>query len=293
MAGAAGRGRNRVASGTFRFLRAGDGATLAMPVLQQDEERDMIRTVVGAAALAVTLAACGTNSTDRTTGGAAAGAATGAGIGALGGPVGALAGAAIGGGAGAIAGATTSPQDVNLGKPIWSNPETRIPGVDNDRGGRQVAGRQSRSSVREAQQALNDRGYDAGPADGVWGARTQRAMNAFQRANNIETSRRLDSRTMQALNVGDTSRTGAGNDRNRAYMGGGMVSGGGSTAGTATTSPTAAGGTGSPAGTGASGVGNTGSTAGIGTPSTGSGSATTGSGSTTPSGSSMPAAPVR
>ena len=73
------------------------------------------------------LAACGTNPKERTTGGAAAGAATGAGIGALGGPPGMAVGALIGGGAGAVTGAATSPKDVNLGKPPWNNPETRVP----------------------------------------------------------------------------------------------------------------------------------------------------------------------
>jgi hypothetical protein len=81
--------------------------------------------VIGSLAL---LAACGSNERDRTTGGAAAGAATGAGVGALGGPVGAAVGAVVGGGAGAITGATTKPSDVNLGKPVWSNPDTRVPG---------------------------------------------------------------------------------------------------------------------------------------------------------------------
>jgi hypothetical protein len=73
------------------------------------------------------VSACGTQPKERATGGAAAGAATGAGVGALGGPVGALAGAAIGGGVGAVTGAATSPSDVNLGKPPWNNPETRVP----------------------------------------------------------------------------------------------------------------------------------------------------------------------
>lgn len=82
---------------------------------------------LGAAAMLAALAACGTNERDRTTGGAAAGAATGAGIGALGGPVGAAVGAVVGGGAGAITGATTQPKDVNLGKPVWNNPDTRLP----------------------------------------------------------------------------------------------------------------------------------------------------------------------
>lgn len=73
------------------------------------------------------LAACGTNPQERTTGGAAAGAATGAGIGALAGPPGIVVGGLVGGGAGAITGAATSPNQVNLGKPPWTNPQTRVP----------------------------------------------------------------------------------------------------------------------------------------------------------------------
>jgi hypothetical protein len=83
-------------------------------------------TIVAVGTLGL-LAACGTTQKERTTGGAAAGAATGAGIGALAGPPGVVAGALIGGGAGAATGATTSPSQVNLGKPPWTNPETRVP----------------------------------------------------------------------------------------------------------------------------------------------------------------------
>ncbi len=88
----------------------------------------MKRTVnIAALGLLGLLAACGTQPKERTTGGAAAGAATGAAVGALAGPPGMVAGAVIGGGAGAVTGAATSPKDVNLGKPPWSNPETRVP----------------------------------------------------------------------------------------------------------------------------------------------------------------------
>ena len=73
------------------------------------------------------LSACGETPKERTTGGAAAGAATGAAVGALGGPPGMAVGALVGGGAGAATGAATSPQRVNLGKPPWTNPETRLP----------------------------------------------------------------------------------------------------------------------------------------------------------------------
>jgi hypothetical protein len=73
------------------------------------------------------LAACGTQPKERASGGAAAGAATGAAVGALGGPPGMAVGALVGGGAGAATGAATTPKDVNLGKPPWTNPEARVP----------------------------------------------------------------------------------------------------------------------------------------------------------------------
>jgi hypothetical protein len=172
----------------------------------------MISKFIGVTALAITLAACGTNTADRTGGGAAAGAATGAGIGALGGPGGALAGAAIGGGAGAATGAATSPDQVNLGTPPWSNPETRVPGrrqasgggvAAAGPGGREAAawagGSTDPAEVREAQRQLQQRGYNVGPVDGIYGPRTRDAVAEFQRYNNIDQTSRLDANTMQLL----------------------------------------------------------------------------------------------
>ncbi|WP_439598847.1 peptidoglycan-binding domain-containing protein [Falsiroseomonas sp.] len=178
--------------------------------------------LLGAAALSLMVAACGTDPNERVTGGAAAGAATGAGVGALGGPVGALAGAAIGGGAGAVTGATTSPRDVNLGRPVWNNPETRLPG-DNTSGRASMSG-----STRQVQDALNQRGYSVGSADGVMGPRTRAALRDFQRANNLSATGRADSATLAALNVSGGSAQAARPARanpNAAYMGGGAVGG--------------------------------------------------------------------
>ncbi len=73
------------------------------------------------------LSGCGTNEKDRVQGGAATGAATGATVGLVGGPIGVVVGGVIGGGVGALTGATTDPKDLNLGKPVWANPDTRIP----------------------------------------------------------------------------------------------------------------------------------------------------------------------
>lgn len=86
-----------------------------------------IRLAIPAVACLSLLAACGTQERERVTGGAATGAATGATVGLVGGPIGVVVGGVIGGGAGAITAATTSPDDLNLGKPVWANPETRLP----------------------------------------------------------------------------------------------------------------------------------------------------------------------
>jgi hypothetical protein len=160
--------------------------------------------LVGVAAVVLAIAACGTREPDRTTGGAAAGAATGAGVGALGGPVGALAGAAIGAGAGAVTGAVTSPSDVNLGRPLWSDPEVRTPLSDDRRGGRTARRNRDRDTAQTAQNRREPR-----------------------------------------------------NERDRAYMGGGMVGGDSRTGATGNTAAPAATGSGNAATGGTGGSGGT------------------------------------
>ncbi len=224
-------------------------------------------SLVGAAAMALALAACGTQPQERVTGGAAAGAATGAGIGALGGPVGALAGAAIGGTAGAVTGAVTEPSNLNLGEPPWSNPEVRTPLGDDNRRGRVASRGGSRSSgryaaadgggrssadVRQVQQALSQRGYNVGAVDGVMGPQTRSALSEFQRSNNISTTGRLDQRTMQALNASADTRTGTGGT-----AAGGPATAGGGRSGTTTGAGGGSMGTATGAGTGSTGPGGT------------------------------------
>jgi osmotically inducible lipoprotein OsmB len=77
----------------------------------------MTRMAIVAAAMLLCLSACGYSTGDRALSGAGIGAAGGAVAGAL---VGApLEGAVIGGAVGAGTGALTSPNQVNLGRPIW------------------------------------------------------------------------------------------------------------------------------------------------------------------------------
>lgn len=62
--------------------------------------------------------------------------------------------------------------------------------------------RLSDEQVRDLQQELSSRGYDAGPADGKWGRNTQQALRQFQQDQNLPASGQPDQRTLAALGVG-------------------------------------------------------------------------------------------
>jgi len=55
--------------------------------------------------------------------------------------------------------------------------------------------------VLRAQIALNARGYDAGPADGVLGNRTRNAIRLFQGDNQVPVTGRLDGDTLVKLGI--------------------------------------------------------------------------------------------
>jgi peptidoglycan hydrolase-like protein with peptidoglycan-binding domain len=63
---------------------------------------------------------------------------------------------------------------------------------------------QGSESVRQAQQALKDKGYDTGPIDGIMGPKTSAALREFQQAQGIQASGRLDQQTLSALDVQST-----------------------------------------------------------------------------------------
>jgi hypothetical protein len=55
--------------------------------------------------------------------------------------------------------------------------------------------------VRQAQQKLNDMGYDAGHVDGIMGAETRSAISNFQRSEGLAATGQLDKQTMKALSI--------------------------------------------------------------------------------------------
>ena len=57
------------------------------------------------------------------------------------------------------------------------------------------------SQVSQIQQALNDKGLNAGPVDGKMGPKTKSALKQFQQQQGLQASGQLDSQTLAALNT--------------------------------------------------------------------------------------------
>jgi outer membrane lipoprotein SlyB len=63
-----------------------------------------------------------------------------------------------------------------------------------------IGGGQS-DQIRQAQLALNKRGFDAGRQDGIWGPETESAVRNFQKSRGLEVTGRLDDRTIRELGI--------------------------------------------------------------------------------------------
>jgi peptidoglycan hydrolase-like protein with peptidoglycan-binding domain len=57
------------------------------------------------------------------------------------------------------------------------------------------------ATIRAVQQGLDKQGFKVGPADGVWGQRTESAIANFQRARGMTASGELDAHTLAALGL--------------------------------------------------------------------------------------------
>jgi len=138
------------------------------------------------AAIALVFAGCsGMSHTEKDT---AVGATTGAVAGAVvAGPVGAV----VGGVGGAVVGHEVGKDHTAQGRPGVTGPNPS--GASNTP--------YSSSTVRNVQQALNAKGFNAGPADGQWGPSTEIALKQFQMAQGLPPTGVLDTRTMNALGV--------------------------------------------------------------------------------------------
>jgi hypothetical protein len=59
----------------------------------------------------------------------------------------------------------------------------------------------SSDDVKEAQQALRDKGHNPGPIDGMMGPRTREALKSFQSASGLENTGTLNAATAEKLGV--------------------------------------------------------------------------------------------
>lgn len=105
---------------------------------------------------------------------------------AIGATTGAVAGAVVGGPVGAVVGAGVGGYVGHEGT---------------DANGRVSAKPVADSTVRSAQAALNDQGYNVGAVDGQWGPNTQSAVRRFQAERGLTQSGTLDGATLSALGV--------------------------------------------------------------------------------------------
>ena len=91
---------------------------------------------------------------------------------------------------------------------------------------------QGSTTVREAQQALKDKGFDPGPADGVNGPKTRSAVRDFQKQQNLDADGKLGPKTLSVLGVKDVEPAShfeaAGDNLKNSYSKGGKDVGDGS-----------------------------------------------------------------
>src|SRR5688572_9288302 len=73
----------------------------------------------------------------------------------------------------------------------------------------QQAQAQSPELVKQAQQALKDKGLNAGPVDGQWGPQTQQAVKAYQQQNQIQATGELDRQTLASLGIRQSASAGS------------------------------------------------------------------------------------
>ena len=83
--------------------------------------------------------------------------------------------------------------------------EPAKPTSDSTRPVDQKSGR-GRSVIRQAQEALKNKGYDPGPPDGVLGPRTKAVLKDYQQAESLPVTSRLDHATLSKLGLQEEKR---------------------------------------------------------------------------------------
>jgi len=66
----------------------------------------------------------------------------------------------------------------------------------------------SSNQIRQAQQALDQKGFNAGRADGKLGPETKQALQSFQQSQGLQVTGQLDQQTMAKLGIRGAETTG-------------------------------------------------------------------------------------
>jgi peptidoglycan hydrolase-like protein with peptidoglycan-binding domain len=66
----------------------------------------------------------------------------------------------------------------------------------------------SSNQIRQVQQALGQKGFKAGRADGKLGPETKQALKSFQQSQGLQVTGQLDQQTMAKLGIGSAETTG-------------------------------------------------------------------------------------
>ena len=111
-----------------------------------------------------------------------------------GGAGGAVAGAVVGGPVGAVVGGVG-------GAYVGNEVAGKEPAMSTSSSSSATSSRYESALVRSVQQALNDKGYNAGPVDGQWGPATEDAVRKFQRSSGLPETGQLEQSTLSALGV--------------------------------------------------------------------------------------------
>jgi len=93
----------------------------------------------------------------------------------------------------APSGSTSSPSAGNTSAPSMGSTSKSDTGMNGGAGGSE--------QVKAVQKALQDKGMDPGPLDGVMGPKTMAALKAFQKDQKLTESGRLDDQTRDKLGV--------------------------------------------------------------------------------------------
>jgi peptidoglycan hydrolase-like protein with peptidoglycan-binding domain len=87
-----------------------------------------------------------------------------------------------------------------LAFPGWAAEETKSAPAKEEKVEKKAVTKGS-EEIKKVQEALKDKGQDPGAIDGIMGKKTHAALKAFEEANSLKATGRLDNQTAEKLGV--------------------------------------------------------------------------------------------